>query len=161
MKKYLFALIVYLCCTRVYGQSINLANLINLTSLNNKQAGDNLTSSKTWGLQFGEDINGFVVEHYQTAAVANTPETVIVGAGIKTSSGSVLHTVSYVSANTHNIVNLIGQVKNLGLTLFFRGSDKQDNIYIYDSFLYHMVARISIDNSKGVIDVTQKQVFVE
>ena len=161
MKKYLFTLLVYLCCSQVYGQSISLINLINLTSLNNQQAGDNLTSAKVWALQFGEQVDGFVAEHYQTAAPADKIETIIVGVGAKTSSGAVLHTVSYLSANVQNIINLVGQTKNSGLTLFFRGSDKADNIYIYENFLYHMVVRIALDNAKATIDVTQKQVFAE
>ncbi|MCC8425622.1 hypothetical protein [Mucilaginibacter sp. UR6-11] len=161
MKKSLLTLIIYLCCTQVYGQHITLLNLINLTSLNNTQAGNTLTSGKTWGLQYGEDLNGFVVEHYQTSAPRNRIETIIIGTGIKTASGAILHTVSYVSPNPQDVINLTSQAKGAGLIQNFKGADKQDNIYIYESFLYHMVVRLAIDNSKGVIDVTQKQVFVE
>jgi hypothetical protein len=152
MKKYLLTLLVYLCCTQSYGQTISLLNLINLTSLNNVQAGSNLTSGKTWGLQYGEEVNGFLIEHYQTPGFTNKKETIIIGAGFKTSSGSILRTVSYVSPNMQDAINLVGQTKI---------SDQKDNIYIYENFLYHMVVRLSLDNSKGVIDVTQKQVFVE
>jgi hypothetical protein len=161
MKKYLLTLVIYLCCAHVYGQSLSLLNLINLTSLNNEQAGNTLTSAKTWHMQYGEELNGFVVEHFQTSAVQNKTETIIIGTGVKTSSGAILHTVSYVSPNPQDVINLTGQAKTSGLIRNFRGSDKKDNIYIYESFLYHMVVRLAIDNSKGVIDVTQKTVFVE
>ncbi|MDB5003119.1 MAG: hypothetical protein JWQ34_1344 [Mucilaginibacter sp.] len=161
MKKYLLTLLVYLCCVHSYGQTISLFNLINLTSLNNLQAGSNLTSGKTWCLQYGEQVNGFLIEHYQTPGFTNKKETIIIGAGSKTSSGSILHTVSYITPNTQDVINLVKQTKISGLTMFFQGADKLDNIYIYENFLYHMVVRLSLDNSKGVIDVTQKQVFVE
>jgi hypothetical protein len=161
MKKFLLTLVIYLCWTPLYAQSITLLNLINLTSLNNEQAGNTLTSGKTWGLQYGEELNGFVVEHYQTLATQTKKETIIIGTGVKTGSGAVLHTVSYVSPNTQDIINLTGQGKASGLIQKFRGSDSKDNIYIYESFLYHMVVRLAIDNSKGVIDITQKTVFVE
>lgn len=161
MKKYLFTLLVIICCTHTYGQSITLINLINLTSLNNQQAGDNLTSAKTWHLQYGEELNGFVVEHYQTTAPQDKIETIIIGTGFKTASGSVLRTVSYVCPNVQNVINMVAQTKTSGLTMFFQGSDKLDNIYIYDNFLYHMVVRLSIGNNKATIDISQKQVFAE
>jgi hypothetical protein len=161
MKKYLLTLIIYLCCTQLRAQSISLLNLINLTSLNNAQAGNTLTAGKVWYMQYGEDLNGFVVEHYQSAAQPVKKETTIIGQVFKTASGAILRTVSYISPNTQDVINLVGQTKISGLSLFFRGSDAKDNIYIYDNFLYHMVVRLSIDNTKGVIDVTQKKVFVE
>ncbi len=161
MKKYLLTLLVYLCCAQSYGQTISLLNLINLTSLNNAQAGSTLTSGKTWGLQYGEEINGFLIEHYQTPGFTNKKETIIIGAGSKTSSGAILHTVSYISPNIQDVINLVGQAKISGLSMFFQGSDQKDNIYIYENFLYHVVVRLSIDSSKGVIDITQKTVFVE
>jgi hypothetical protein len=161
MKKYLLTLIVYLCCTHLHAQSISLLNLINLTSLNNTQAGTTLTSGKVWYMQYGEELNGFVVEHYQSMAQPVKKETIIIGTGFKTASGSVLHTVSYVSPNAQDVINLVGQIKTSGLAIFFQGSDAKDNIYIYENFLYHMVVRLALNNSKGVIDITQKQVFVE
>ncbi|MFD2147153.1 hypothetical protein [Mucilaginibacter antarcticus] len=45
--------------------------------------------------------------------------------------------------------------------MFFQGSDARDNIYIYESFLYHVVIRLAINNSKGVIDITQKHALVQ
>lgn len=161
MKKYLLIGLLYMCYTNVHGQSINLINLINLTNLNNTDAGNDLTSGKVFGLQLGEEINGFVVEHYQTNAPANKQETVIVGTGYKTANGNVLHSVSYITVNAQNVVNLIGQAKGANLQLTFQGADPQDNIYIYDNFLYHVIFRINFTQTKGVIDISQKQVFVE
>jgi hypothetical protein len=161
MKKYLLTLLVYLCCTQLHAQSISLLNLINLTSLNNAQAGTTLTSGKQWYMQYGEELNGFVVEHYQSMAEPVKKQTIIIGQGFKTASGSILRTVSYVSPNPQDVINLVGQTKTSGLAIFFQGSDVKDNIYIYENFLYHVVVRLALDNSKGVIDITQKQVFVE
>jgi hypothetical protein len=161
MKKYLLTLLVYLCCTQLHAQSISLLNLINLTSLNNAQAGTTLTSGKVWYMQYGEELDGFVVEHYQSMSQPVKKETIIIGKGFKTANGSILRTVSYVSPNAQDVINLVGQTKISGLAIFFQGSDVKDNIYIYENFLYHMVVRLALDNSKGVIDITQKQVFVE
>jgi hypothetical protein len=161
MKRYFLIPLLCFCCVHLYGQSITLLNLINLTNLTNTEAGQTLTAGKTFQLQFGEQVDGFVVEHYQTLAPANKLETVIIGTGFKTSSGAVLHTVSYVTGNTQNVVNLVGQSKGSGLSLTFTGSDAEDNIYIYDSALYHVIFRINFNQTKGVIDISQKQIFVE
>ncbi len=161
MKKYLLIITLFACCINARGQSISLINLTNLTSLNNQQAGETLLSGKVFKLQYGEEMKGFIVEHYQTTAPANKLETVIIGDGFKMASGAILHTASYVSANPQNVINLIGQTKGANLKLTFTGSDRQDNIYIYDSFLYHVIMRIAINQSKAVVDVSQKQVFAE
>ncbi|WP_214069968.1 hypothetical protein [Mucilaginibacter sp. dw_454] len=162
MKKCLLTIAIYLSCAHAFGQSTSLLNLINMTSLNNEQAGNNLTANKAWALQYGEDQNGMVVEHYQTTGVVqNKKETIILGQGYKTANGGILHTISYVSPNPQDVINLAGQAKASLLIQNFRGSDKDYNIYIYESILYHMVVRISLNNDKGVIDITQKQIFVE
>ena len=159
MKKYLLVVFLYLCGINVHAQSIALDNLINLTSLTNQQAGETLTAGKVFKLQYGEEVNGFVVQHYQTNAPGNKLETVTVGVGFKLANGVILHAVNYFSADPKNITNLISQTKSNSLTLSFQGADKDDNIYIYDNFLYHVVIRLRLDQTKGIIDVTQKQVF--
>jgi hypothetical protein len=162
MKKYLLTFAIYLCCAPVFGQSIHLLNIINLASLNNEQAGSTLTANKTWALQYGEEVNGFVVEHYQTTGVSqNKKETIITGQGTKTATGGLLRTVSYISPNTQDVKSLTDQAKGQGLIQNFSGSDRTDNIYIYENILYRMVVRISLNNDKAVIDITQKQIFVE
>lgn len=161
MKKYLLLVLFYLCCNPLRAQSITLLNLLNLANLNNAQAGNTLTANKVWAMQYGEELNGFVVEHYQTTAQPVKKETIIVGTGFKTATGSVLHTVSYVSPTIQDVINLVGEAKKAGLNMFFQGSDPKDNIYIYDNFLYHVVIRLAINNSKGVIDITQKHAFTQ
>jgi hypothetical protein len=161
MKKYLLISLLFLCCDHLHAQSITLLNLLNLANLNNAQAGSTLSANKVWAMQYGEDLNGFVVEHYQTTAQPVKKETIIIGQGFKTATGSVLHTVSYVSPKIQDVVNLLGQTKTAGLTRFFQGSDPKDNIYIYENFLYHVVVRLSINNVKGVIDITQKHVIAQ
>jgi len=161
MRKILLALLI--CCfgASAGAQSITLLNLMNLTSLNNKQAADDIAARKAFKLQYGEEVDGFLVEGYVTTAPRNKLETIIVGRGFKLASGGVLHTASYVSANPQDVINLMGQTKGANLKQTFHGADDKDNIYIYDSFLYHMVVRMSFDGTRSTLDVSQKQVFVE
>lgn len=154
MKKYLLIILFFACCIQVHGQSINLVNLINLSNLNNKQAGETILAGKLFKLQYGEDTPfGFVVEHYQSF---DKKETLIIGDGFKQANGDVLRTASYVTDVVQNVVNLIGQAKSSNLKMTFTGSDKTDNIYIYDNMLYHVVMKIAINQSKAVVDIAQK-----
>jgi hypothetical protein len=161
MKKYPLVLLIFLSCAHTYGQSISLTNLLNLTSLTSKDASDVLTMGKVFKLKSGEKINEFVTEHYETTAPENRTETIIIGAGSKTSTGGILHTVSYVTTNTQNILNLIAQAKTQELIPIFKGADKKDNVFIYDSFLYHIVFYISHNGDRGVADITQKEVYIQ
>lgn len=154
MKKYLFIILLCVCCVRVHGQSMNMVNLVNLCNLKNKEAGETLLATKLFKLQYGVDgLNGFVIEHYQTL---DKKETVIIGDGFKMANGDVLRTVSYVTDVPQNVVNLVAQSKTSNLKMTFTGADKTDNIYIYDNFLYHVVMKIAINNSKATVDVAQK-----
>ncbi|HTH81741.1 MAG TPA: hypothetical protein VL490_02325 [Mucilaginibacter sp.] len=159
MKRLLIVICLYFACSQTYGQSITLLKLINLFNLTDEQVASDLLSSKVFTLQYGEEVNGFVVKHYQTNAHPDKMETVLVGTGFKAIGGAVLHTISYVSNNTQNTINLMGQARAYGFSLTFQGVDHDDNIYIYDNFLYHMVVHISINNTKSAIDISQKQMF--
>ena len=161
MRKLLLALLISSWGASAGAQSINLLNLMNLTSLNNKQAADDISARKAFKLQYGEEVNGFLIEAYATTAPSNKVETVIVGRGYKLASGGVLHNVSYVSANPKDVINLMGQVKGANLKQSFHGADEKDNIYIFDSFLYHVVMRMALDGTRSTVDISQKQVFVE
>ena len=161
MRKLLLALLISGWSASAGAQSINLLNLMNLSSLNNKQAADDLAARKAFKLDFGQEIDGFVVEGYISNAPRNKLETIIVGRGFKLASGGVLHTVSYISANAQDVINLMGQVKSANLKQTFRGADEKDNIYIFDSFLYHMVVRMNFDGTRSIVEVSQKQLFVE
>ncbi len=161
MRKFLLAFLILSWSASAGAQSISLLNLINLTGLNNKQAADDLAARKAFKLEYGEEIDGFLVEGYISTAPRNKMETVIVGKSFKLASGGVLHTVSYVSANAQDVINLIGQAKGANLKQSFHGADDKDNIYIFDSFLYHMVARMNFAGTRSTIDISQKQVFVE
>jgi len=161
MRKFLLALLILGWGASAGAQSISLLNLINLTGLNSKQAADDLAARKAFKLEYGQEIDGFLVEGYITTAPRNKLETVIVGKGFKLASGGVLHSVSYVSANAQDVINLMGQVKGANLKQTFHGADEKDNIYIFDSFLYHMVVRMNFDGTRSTVDISQKQVFVE
>jgi hypothetical protein len=161
MRKLLLALLLLSCGASVGAQSISLLNLANLTSLNSKQAADDFAARKTFKLQSGEEIGGFLVESYQTLVPRNKLETVVVGKGFKLASGGILHTVSYVSADPQNVINLMGQIRSINVKQTFHGADQYDNIYIFDSFLYRMVVRMNFDGTRSTVDISQKQVFVE
>lgn len=161
MRKLLLALLILGWGASAGAQSINLLNLMNLTSLNNKQAADDIVARKAFKLQYGEEIDGFLIEGYATTAPSNKVETIIVGRGYKLASGGILHNISYASANLKDVINLMGQVKAANLKQNFHGSDGKDNIYIFDNFLFHVVMRISYDGTRSLIDISQKHVFVE
>jgi len=161
MRKFLLALLILGWGASAGAQSISLLNLMNLTSLSNQQAADDIAARKVFKLQYGEEVDGFLIEAYTTTAPANKLETIIVGRGFKLASGGVLHTASYVSANPKNVINLMKQVKGANLKQNFHGADNKDKIYVYDSILYHMVVRMSLDGTRSTVDISQKQVFIE
>jgi len=161
MKKLLLALFIVGCGASAGAQSISLLNLTNLTGLNNKQIADDIAARKVFKLQSGEEVGGFLVETYQSAAPRNKLESLVVGKGFKLASGGVLHTVTYLSANPQDVINLMGQVRSINVKQNFHGADQYDNIYIFDSFLYRMLVRMSFDGTRSTIDISQKQVFVE
>ena len=161
MKRSLLILSLFFCCIGVRAQTISMFELINLTSLTATQIDNYFLSTKTFKLQFGEEVNGNVLKHYQTTSSANKQETVITGSGYKTASGSILYTVSYVTSDPQNIINMVTQTKAVNLKLSFQGADKSNNIYIYDNFLYHVVIKLNFSQTNGVVDITQKQVFVQ
>jgi len=160
MNKYLLILLLFFGSATTYGQSISLMDLANLTSLKAEQIDNYFIAGKVFKLQMGEDVNGFLVKHYQ-AGKASKSETVLTGAGFKVASGVVLYTVSYVTSDPQNIINLINQTKGIGLKLTFQGADQTKNIYIYDSYLYHVIFKLSFNQTTGSVDISQKQVFAQ
>ncbi len=160
MKKFVLAVAIMALGASARAQNINLLNLTNLTGLNNKQAADDIGARKLFKLQSGEEIDGFLVETYQTQAPRNKVETIVVGKGYKLASGGVLYTVTYTSANVQDVINLMGQAKSINVKQTFHGADAYDNIYIFDSYLYRMVVRIRLDGSRSIIDISQKQVLI-
>jgi len=161
MKKSLVILLLVACSLSSNAQSISLLDLINLTSLNSEQINNYFIAGHTFRLQYGEEVNGFVVKHYQTNAPANKLETVLTGAGFKMANGTVLYTASYVTANAQNILKLVEQTQTANLKKSFQGADAANNIFIYDNFLYHIVIKLNFDQTQGSVDVTQKQVFAQ
>jgi len=161
MKKLLLIALFYFCSTTVYSQSIGLLDLTNLTSLKSEQVDDYFVARKVFRLQFGEEVNGFMVKHYQTNSKTSKQETVLTGGGFKAASDLILYSVSYVTSDPQNIINLINQTKNIGLKLTLQGADQSNNIYIYDNDLYHVVFKLKINQTAGTVDITQKQVFTQ
>ncbi len=159
MKRYVIAVLLLFSCISAYSQSIGLLDMINLTSLKPEQVENYFVAGRVFQLQFGETVDGMLVKHYQSAGKTPKQETVLTGAGVKTASGDVLHTVSYVTSDPQNIINLIGQTKSVNLKLTFQGADAVNNIYIYDNFLYHVVIKLNFTQTVGSVDITQKYTF--
>jgi len=158
-KKPLLILLLFFACINVYGQSVDLLDLTTLASLNSNQVEGYFSSGRVFKLQCGEDVNGFLVKHYLATPKPNKQETILTGAGYKSATGVVLNTISYVTNDPKNIINLINQTKTVGLKLTFQGADGRNNIYVYDSQLFHVVIKLSYNQTFGALDMTQKEVF--
>ncbi|HEY0244697.1 MAG TPA: hypothetical protein VGC01_03965 [Mucilaginibacter sp.] len=161
MKRSLIILCLFFYCAGARAQSISLLELVNLTSLTSSQIENYFTSKKLFKLQLGESVNGFVLKHYQTSGKQGKVETIITGTGFKTASGAILYTVSYITGDPQNIINMVDQTQKVNLKLSFQGADPANNIYIYDNFLYHVVIKLNFSQTLGTVDVTQKLVFVQ
>lgn len=160
MKKFVLAVAIMALGASARAQSISLLNLTNLTSFSNRQAADDLAARKIFKFDSGEMVDGYMEESYISTVLNNKMEKIIVGKGHKLATGAVLHTVSYYSADRKNVVNLMNQYKSIGVKPTFRGADASDNIYIFDSYLYRMTVRISLDKTRSILDVSQKQAFI-
>jgi len=162
MKRLILAIAILLSCFAGRAQSIGLIDLNNLTSLKSEQIDDYFTAGKIFKLQVGEEQDGVVIKHWLVMnPKAGKTEIVFTGKGFKTAAGDILHNASYQTNDPQNIYNLINQTKGAGLKLTFQGADNKDNIYIYDSFLYHVVFKLSFDQTVGTVDITQKFAFTQ
>ncbi|WP_295719628.1 hypothetical protein [Mucilaginibacter sp.] len=157
MKKYLFLVVTCFCCVDLFGQSVTVNDLTNLVNLSNADAHNYLVLSKGFKKEYTQDVGGNIVEHLHKGGPVNKGEAVVIGVGTKLSSGTILRTVTYTSAITKDIFNLITQAKRLGLDMKFQGADSVNNIYLFDNDFFHIVMLISRDNSSGSVEVKQKE----
>jgi len=157
MKKYLLIVLLACCSGHVFGQSITLNDLINISNLPNDDAHNYLVNGKGFKNEYLQDVNGHTVEHLQKNAGNKTHETVIIGEGYKLSNGTMLRTVTYKSQTTQHLFNLITQAKSAGLKMNIQGADAANNIYLFDNSFYHIAVYVNRDNSFGSIEVKQKE----
>ncbi|HEY9196528.1 MAG TPA: hypothetical protein VIM77_09695 [Mucilaginibacter sp.] len=157
MRRIFFVAIFCFGCTGVFAQSITINDLTNLTNLNNGDAHNYLVLSKGFKKKYIQDVDGNTVEHLNKTGPEKKEESVAIGVATKLSNGAVLRTVTYKTAITKHIFNLITQAKSAGLAMKFQGVDIVNNIYIFDSDFFHIVMYISRDNSSGFVEVKQKE----
>ena len=152
MRKYLLALFLLFACSGVYAQSLSFGDLLNLTSMNDGQSRDLLASGKGFKASGPQTLNGRTYTEYKNAK----GETVLFGAGIKTTSGNLTHEVIYNTTQESDINNLLSQAKKSTLTLVFQGADLAANIYRFDNSLFRASISLTFDKKSGNVDVQQK-----
>jgi hypothetical protein len=157
MRKYLFAAILLLICGITRAQSVTFGDILNLTSMTSTQAHDFLTVSKGFKLTGPQTVGGKTFQEYKIAK--GTPEkveTILIGADIKTVSGSVSHEIVYNTTQEPDLNNLLAEAKKSTLTLLFQGADQNTNIYKFDNSLFRASISIAFDKKSGNVDVQQK-----
>lgn len=157
MKKYLFLALLSFCCIDLFGQSITINDLTNLTNLSNGDAHNYLVLTKGFKRKYTQDVDGNTVENLNKIGIEHKEESVAIGVATKLSSGAILRTVAYKTATTKHIFNLITQAKSAGLPMRFQGADSVNNIYLFDNDFFHIVMLISRDNTSGFVEVKQKE----
>ncbi|MDR6944919.1 hypothetical protein [Mucilaginibacter pocheonensis] len=157
MKKYLLIVLLACCCINVFGQSITLNDLINISNLPNSEAHNYLVLNKGFKNEYLQEVNGNTMEHLHKVAANKKQETVIIGEYTKLGNGSLLRTVVYNSQTTQHLFNLITQAKSAGLKMNIQGADAMNNIYLFDNNFYHISIFINRNNAFGSIVLKQKE----
>lgn len=155
MKKTLIISFLFFCGMAARAQSLSLSDLTNMATFDMGRANVFLTQGKPFKQIYMEDKGKLVIHHYKGITPASKCETVVVGDGFVTASGTLLHTVTYTSTQTKYILNLLGQAHAAGFNRSFLGADAYKKIYVYANGLYTMRIFINLDNSSGTIEVKQ------
>jgi hypothetical protein len=155
MKKALVILVLFFCGIVAQAQTLSMSDLTNLATFDMANANNFLVIGKPFKQTYIQDINKLTIHHYQGKTPTSKNENVTVGDGFVTASGTLLHKVTYTSTQIKYIQNLIGQTHSVGLHRLFLGSDKYNNIYVYNNQLYTVRIFIKNDNSSGTVEVKQ------
>lgn len=153
----MFLALLCFCGANLFAQSVTINDLTNLSNLSNADAHNYLVLAKGFKKEFTQDVDGRETEHLNKINADKKQEAVIIGAGNKLSSGTVLHTVTYTTGTTLHVFNLITQAKRAGIPMRFQGADSVNNIYLFDNDFFHIVMYISRDNSSGFVEIKQKE----
>lgn len=160
MRRHLFIILLFFTCSGAYAQSLSFEELLNLTNMTEAQSHDFLTAAKGFKAADDQSFNGHNYQEYKIVkGNADKPdkyETVLIGAEVKTSSGSVSHEIIYNTTDDQDLNNLLAQAKKSTLTLIFQGADPNNNIYRFDNSLFHVNISIAFDKKSGNVDVQQK-----
>ncbi|HVV53884.1 MAG TPA: hypothetical protein VHC47_01080 [Mucilaginibacter sp.] len=157
MKKIVLAVSLLLTCFLVHAQTLSFGDLLNLTSMNDAQAHDFLTTTKGFMASGTQMLNGRNYELYKlTKADPGKFESVLVGAGAKNTSGDMAHEIIYNATAEQDLENLLAQAKKSTMTLIFQGADQNSNIYRFDNSLFRASISLAFDKKSGNVDVQQK-----
>lgn len=156
MKRVLLILLLF-TCGYVQAQSLTLNDLTNLAQLSNGEAHDYLVLSRKFKRDYIQKINGKQVENYKGFADTTKRETVIIGDGQKLDNGAMLRNVYYATNNRKFLLNMIGQAKQSNFKLSFTGMDANNNIFMFDDDLYHIIINVGRGKGTGSVSVKQKE----
>lgn len=157
MKKYLAILIVFVCSTGAYAQSISFNELTSFTNRTNNEVFDYLSDGRVFKQEYLEDVNGQMLDRFKNIHDSQKLETIVFGKFSKTTDGSVLRTINYSSTEPQDLINLISQVKRAGFDQLLRGVDARSNIYIFDNNFYHVVVNLSLAKNINTLEIQQKE----
>ena len=155
MKKGLIILVLLFCGALARAQTLSMSDLTNLATFDMANANNFLVIGKPFKQTYMQDVNKLTIHHYEGKSPESKNETVTVGDGFVTASGTLLHKVTYTSTQIKYVQNLIGQTHSVGLRRLFMGNDKYNNIYVYNNQLYTVRIFIKSDNSLGTVEVKQ------
>ncbi|MBS1526861.1 MAG: hypothetical protein JST19_14495 [Bacteroidetes bacterium] len=157
IKKICFAVTLVLACAFARAQSLSFADILNLTSMNDAQARDFLTVSKTFKSSGQQTVGGKSYEEYKIdKGTPEKTETILIGAEVRTASGTLSHEIIYNTTQEQDLNNLLAEAKKSTLTLIFQGADASSNIYRFDNSLFRATISIAFDKKSGNVDVQQK-----
>ncbi|WP_183557308.1 hypothetical protein [Mucilaginibacter sp. SP1R1] len=157
MKKYLLITLLAFYCGNLFGQSVTLNDLTNISNLPNDEAHNYLVVGKGFRKNYVQDVNSNTLEYLHKVSADKKEETVIIGEGVKLSNGTILRTVTYKSQTTQHLFNLITQAKNAGLKMNIQGADAMNNIYLFDNNFFHITIFVNRNNNFGSIEIKQKE----
>jgi hypothetical protein len=160
MKRYFLTALLFILTWCVNAQSINLYDLANLNTLTIEGAADYLTSANVFKLLTVQEVNGLPISKFQNIKGApGKLELITLGGGTKNADGQLLREVLYESNQRNCILSMIAQASANSFTNYFRGNDKNYNIFLYDSPVYKIAIYFKLDESAGFVKIQQKDIL--
>jgi hypothetical protein len=141
----------------VFGQSITINDLTNISNLPNDEAHNYVVLGKGFKQEYLQDVGSNMLEHLHKTGTDKKEESLIIGEGTKLSNGTILRTVTYKSQTTQHLFNLITQAKSAGLKMNIQGADAVNNIYLFDNNFFHITILVNRNNTFGSVVVKQKE----
>jgi hypothetical protein len=157
MNKYILITLLTFCCANVFGQSITINDLTNISNLPNDEAHKYVVLGKGFKQEYLQGVGSNTLEHLHKTGTDKKEESLIIGEGAKLSNGNILRTVTYKSQTTQHLFNLITQAKSAGLKMNIQGADAVNNIYLFDNNFFHITILVNRNNTFGSVVVKQKE----